>query len=169
MSKNVTKSMAQQAAEKLSQKAYGKILEDARSSLHDRVDSIVRKYIPKPVFDVFAEFGDSLSSTTLVNFYYEREDGFSTYLHEQTTFEHVALSYIRLSDADFEALKTARNNFDRAYIASSTYRKQVTDALFALRTERRIAENFPEALPFLNFSGSTELAYDYKDLRSMLH
>lgn len=49
------------------------------------------------------------------------------------------------------------------------YGKDVSEALWALRTKRRIGESFPEALPYLDFDNKTNLpAPKYEELRNLL-
>lgn len=40
------------------------------------------------------------------------------------------------------------------------------DALFALSSFTRISENFPEALPYINFSSVTSIIPNYNNLRN---
>ena len=49
-----------------------------------------------------------------------------------------------------------------------SYRSKVEDALYQLKTEAKIKQFFPEALPFINFSESSALVPNYDDLRSKL-
>lgn len=59
-----------------------------------------------------------------------------------------------------------RNLFNR----KQQYEEDVSEAIWALRTKRRIEESFPEALPYLDFDdGKTNLpAPKYEELRNLL-
>lgn len=63
-----------------------------------------------------------------------------------------------------ELSKNARNlNNDKG-----DYITKVSDALMQLRSEARIKEGFPEALPFLNFAETTMPAPQFDHLRKLL-
>ena len=80
------------------------------------------------------------------------------------------LKSLRLSLEDYKSLESLLKRRSSTDDSWRDYKSRVSDILcLELRTENRIRESFPEALPFLNFSNTTTLACSYNELRSLLN
>ena len=84
-------------------------------------------------------------------------------------YEHPKFNQICLSKSDFDSYDKADKLYDDLKNARDNYKDEVTNAIFNLRTERNVAELFPEALPFLNFTECTALAPNLTPLRALLN
>lgn len=71
-------------------------------------------------------------------------------------------------EADYKKGKSLREKVAKLGNMKQQYIDQVSDALMQLKSENRITQNFPEALPFLNFTETTTLMPQFDNLRALL-
>lgn len=159
--------MATEAANQLTQKAFEGKVENAEKELQKLVDDLVRKYVACAVLQCGKEFSNFYETEKSVKFIRE---GVSTYSYKYlyTTFFHPIFSCIVISDKDWKLLCNADKKVGDLEAKKEFFRSDVKRALIQLRSRRMIEENFPEALPYLNFSESTALVPDYSELRKLL-
>lgn|GEM_PF-3475277 len=168
MSKRVTKAMAKDAAAELTVIAYDQMVEKARNDLRDFVDGLYVKYVPAPIRAMSEEYEESLYMVNNITIISDKAKNSWDYTTAITTKTHAQLSRITIADSDWREyikLKRAVANIEND---REKYCEDVTNALIALSTESRIKEHFPEALPYLNFSGATTLSPNYDNLRVQL-
>ena len=168
MSKRITKAMAEDAAIELTKIAFDKKVEKAEKDRLALAKHLVEKYIPAPVLQCAKEY--------LGCYYYQRRVEFTTeglghygYKWLYLDYDHPMFNQICLSKSDFDSYDKADKLYDDLKNARDNYKDEVTNAIFNLRTERNVAELFPEALPFLNFTECTALAPNLTPLRALLN
>lgn len=90
------------------------------------------------------------------------------YIEMNTEDDHVIynLPNIVISNEDYAECKSAYKLLYKLRDAKSEYINKVSDVLFALSSFKRISENFPEALPYINFSNVTAIIPNYNNLRN---
>lgn len=170
MSKRITKAMAEEAATSLAASVYNKKIEKADEFLRELVNQLYVKYIPSPVRQCAEEYKEYYNMYRgYVSFVTEKCDGGSNYKSLSIGFPVPDLRSIVLTAEDWKSLDKAENCLRSLKGERSEYVFRVTDALYNLRTEARIREMFPEALPYLNFADTTALSLDLSKLRSVLH
>lgn len=168
MSKRITKAMAASAAEELAKIAFDEKIEKARNEYQQMCMKMYEKYIPAPVRQCAIEYKEYYEQAYNLSFVVERENGGYNY-KSALEYHGVRVSNIVLSDEDWKALDVADTNFRELSNKKQLFVWDVEDALFNLRTQQRVEEQFPEALPYLNFSETTALSRDLSKLRSVLH
>lgn len=168
MSKRITKAMAAEAAFKLADIAFTQKIGKSESALKKLVVELYEKYIPAPVRQCGEEFSKYYYKNRYLAFVTEGCNGGRNY----KSFNHdcnLALNPIVLNVEDWKRLDKADKELTDLKQEKSKYKWDVEEALFNLRTKQRVEENFPEALPYLNFAETTALSCDITKLRSVLH
>ena len=163
----ITREMADNAAEQLAKSAYDKKIEDAQIELKTKLEGIITKYIPEPIIMMMSEYGDIFEKAGRI--YIHDGKGNYSYYHE-SSINIPPLKTITVSVDDYNDVKRTYDLLNSLIGARRKYKTDVSDALcLSLRTEKRCSEDFPEALPYLNFSGTTAVARKCDDLRAVLH
>lgn len=168
MSKRITKAMAENAAEQLAQVAYDEKIENAKNAYRQVCNSLYEKYIPAPVRQCAEEYKEYYQEAWRLSFVVEGESGGRNY-KSALEYHGVCVKDIVLSSEDWKVLDKADDSYRSLISERQSFVWDATDALVNLRTQRRVEESFPEALPYLNFAETTALARDLSKLRSMLH
>ena len=168
MSKRITKSMAEAAAHELTKIAFDKKVEKAENDLKQLAEHFVRKYIPEEVREVAVTHLEAYEHTSRVEFTTEGNGGYN-YKYVRLSYEHPQYKRIQLSIDDWRSLEKADKHLRNMQDARRDYDIEVQTALFNLRTERNVTDQFPEALPFLNFTECTALAPNLTPLRALLN
>lgn len=167
MSNRVTKTMATEAAEQLALKAFEEKQKQSEEDFLALGLILYKKYIPKPVRDCYQEYKDLYDWKSVLSFL--PENGSS---HELImiwyNFRFPSLAPIIIDKKDWKLLNDEKKKKDDIDKAKRNYTKEVTTALFNLRTEKNVREQFPEALPYLNFSSCTALVPNIDKLRQIL-
>lgn len=157
MNRRITKSMAEEAVLKMKVKAYSKKIENATAKVDAAVENLVRKYVPAPVIACVNEYSDyfgyctGASITTIA----ERADGLRTSrkpIMGTLTFKIPSYSnFIKVDKKEYDALlklESKRKQFERE---RDEFGNQVYEALLALRTEKAVEKELPEAMEYLTF------------------
>ncbi|HON56738.1 MAG TPA: hypothetical protein PLJ38_06940 [bacterium] len=76
--------------------------------------------------------------------------------------------YIDVSNDDFKKAQKCYNTYHNLCSEKQGYISDVSDALLTLKSESRIKEAFPEALPYLNFTDAMLPSPKYEKLRLLL-
>ena len=156
MNRRISKSMAAEAADKMKAKAYGRKIENAKAKVNAAVEELVKKYIPAPViacvneYTTYFGYSTGASITTMVE-----KNGWST---TRTSIKG-ALSfkipgnatYIKVSHDEYEALLKLESKRALLEKQRDEFGDQVYDALVALRTEKNVEKELPEAMKYLVF------------------
>lgn len=168
MSKRITKAMAEAAAKELTSIAFDKRIEKAKADLLALAEHFVRKYIPEPVRQCGVEYLDAYEHERRQEFCAEGYGGYN-YKYVYLSYEHPNFKRIPLNKEDWASLEKADKLVRDLESNERKYNDEVVTALVNLRTERNVKEQFPEALPFLNFTECTALAPNLSHLRTLLN
>ena len=157
MNRKINKTMADKAASLMKQKAYGRKIKNAEAKVNAAVEELVKKYIPAPVIacvnEYFTYFSYSMgaSITTIV----ERENGWTTSrkaINGKITFKIPGNSnYIKVDSKEYEALLKLESKRNQLEKERDEFGSQVYEALLALRTEKAIEKELPEAMKYITF------------------
>lgn len=168
MSKRITKTMAEDAAAELTKIAFDKKILKAKGDLLQLAEHFVHKYIPEEVREVGVIYLDAYDHERRAEFTTEGLGGYE-YKYITLSYEHPRFKRIQLSIEDWRSLDKADKHLRDMENARKKYKDDVTNAIFNLRTERNVTDQFPEALPFLNFTECTALAPNLTPLRALLN
>lgn len=167
MSNRISKTMATGAAEQLALKAFGEKQKQAEEDFLALGLLFYKKYVPKPVRDCYQEYKDLYDGKAVLRFLPENGSSYDLIM-VWYKFGVPPITHIIINKKDWELLfdaKKKKNDIDKA---KCDYINEVTTALFNLRTEKNVREQFPEALPYLNFSSCTALVPNIDKLRQIL-
>ena len=167
MSNRISKTMATGAAEQLALKAFGEKQKQAEEDFLALGLLLYKKYVPKPVRDCYQEYKDLYDGKTVLSFLPENGSSYDLIM-VWYEFRFPSLVPIIIDKKDWKLLNDAKKKKDDIDKAKRNYTKEVTTALFNLRTEKNVREQFPEALPYLNFSSCTALVPNIDKLRQIL-
>ena len=160
--------MAEYAAEHLAFNAYQTKIEAAIYNVKELGLKFYIQYIPNDV---------RITATSHINMYETQRDlkflteGSSYWEYIQIVFdiEFPRLRPIVLSKEDWKELDKADKYRKELEKESKVFKQDVAQALINLRTEKNIREQFPEALPYLNFTECTALIPNLNNLRKKLN
>ncbi len=157
MNRRITKTMADEAASLMKQKAYGRKIKNAEAKVNAAVEELVRKYIPAPVIACVNEYSNYFSYSTgaSITTIVEREKGWTTSrtaIKGTLTFKIPGNSnYIKVDNKEYDALLKLESKRKQLEKERDEFGNQVYDALLALRTEKAVEKELPEAMKYLTF------------------
>ena len=161
--------MADEAANQLAAQVYDKKISDANESMMKLVNELYEKYVPSPVRQCAVEYAKYYQMyRRYVSFVTEECNGGRNYKSLEIGFLVPELASIVISADDWKRLDKADDELILVRQERNKYIRDVSEALFNLRTPKRVEEMFPEALPFMNFADTTALQVDLQKLRSVL-
>lgn len=156
MNRRISKSMAEAAASMMKNKSYGQKIENVTAEVDAAVEELVRKYIPAPViaivneYSTYFECGHFACITTVV----ERNGYTSTasYIRGMLSFNiPVSAAYIKVDNKEYAALLKLDNQRKILEKERDKFGSLVYESLVALRTEKAVEKELPEAMKYLVF------------------
>lgn len=156
MNRRISKKMAEEASDIMKNKAYGRKIENAKAEINVLAEKLVRKYIPSPVIACVNEYSEYINYTTGVRFTttYEK-NGWTTSASPIVGVLSFLIpysgNYIKVDGKEFEALQKLNTKYLQLKKERDDFGDQVYDALIALRTEKAIEKELPEAMKYLKF------------------
>lgn len=168
MSKRVTKAMADEAAKMLANKAYGEKIKAAEEDFCHFALELYHKYIPEEVREVINNHMPLFMDTKELKFIV---DGASCWDYKSVYIKDAKfpfLEHIVVSVEDWKKLKSLDSKRNDLSNEKEQYKFDCVQALMNLRTEKNVTEQFPEALPYLDFSECTTLVPCLDNLRNKL-
>ena len=156
--------MAEIAAEKMANAAFGDKIGLAKQRVTVVVEGLVCKYIPYSIRAIVAEFPSYFEkrkyvtiTTTLMHS--DESEGHEYSIGSQISFwVPKGSEYIgNVSAEEYRELKKLYMDLKNIEKAQREFEQQVLDALCALRTEKKVKESLPEALPYIEFPEDVQL------------
>lgn len=157
MNRRITKTMAKEAASDMKEKAYSKKIEIACEKLNAAGEELVRKYIPAPVIACVNEYSTYFSynmgaSITAVKEFSDGWIGREINIPVKLSFKIPDNStYITVEAKEYEIVRKLYANVRQLKQECDKFGNQVFDALVALRTEKAVERELPEAMKYLIF------------------
>ena len=157
MNRRITKAMADDAASKMKEKAYAKKIENAYKKLNEAGQVIVRKYIPAPVIACVNEYSSYFGYSTgaSITAIKEHPDGWTgrhPNIPVKLSFKIPSGgSYITVDAKEYESIRKLHAKVKQLEKEREDFGDQVYDALVALKTEKNVEKELPEAMKYLEF------------------
>lgn len=157
MNRRITKFMAAEAAEKMKAKAYGRKIEDAKAKVNAAVEELVKKYIPSPVIACVNEYPTyfNYSMGACISSIVDKPGGWITsnpLIRGDLSFKIPGYSnYIKVESSEYEALLKLEMKKKLLVKQRDEFGQEAYDALVALKTEKNVAKELPEAMKYLRF------------------
>lgn len=163
MNRRINKTTAEKAAQKIATAAFDSKIELANNKKIECVENLASVYIPYVVRSVVAEFPsyfekDKYASITTPKTYSDGYVSHEDYIGADISFYLPKGSmYINVSNIEYKELKKLHMRVKALEKAQQDFKRQVYDALCALKTENKVKESLPEALPYLEFPEEVHL------------
>lgn len=148
--------MAEEASAMMKKKAYGRKIENAMAKVNAAVENLVRKYIPAPViacvneYPTYISYSTGASITTIID---DNQYFHSAYPIKGTlTFKIPSnANYIKVDGKEYDELRKLDCKLRLLEKERDQFGNQVYDALIALRNEKAVEKELPEAMKYLVF------------------
>jgi hypothetical protein len=157
MNRRITKTMAEEAASNMKKKAYSKKIEKAYEKLNAAGEELVRKYIPAPVIACVNEYSTYFGYSTgaSITAIKEHPDGWTSResnIPVKLSFKIPGNStYITVEAKEYETVRKLHAKAKQLEKERDEFGEQVYDALVALKTEKNVEKELPEAMKYLVF------------------
>lgn len=167
----ITNEMATNAAQEMAAKVYSEKIKEAREELRKEGEKLIKKYIPSPVLSVVNEYIDFFSTARHVNFY---DDTMGKYSAASITvginFDiSYGSSYICISKDDMRNISKFYVRVEDLQNKARDFENEIYKALKSLGTSKKVEENLPEALEYLNIPEEKALPMPiYQNIRNLL-
>ena len=157
MNRRITKAMAEDAAFQMKKKAYIDRIENATNLLNEAGQKIVKMYIPGPVIACTEEYSQYIGYNTiaLISSFRTTESGYNRREPEisiSLSFKiPIASKMIMVSPRHYETVRQLRDKVKELERMRDEFGKDVFKALIALKTEKAVEKELPEAIKYLKF------------------
>lgn len=174
MTRRINKTMALAAAERMADKAFAEKIAEANKAVNEAIESLVHKYVPQEVIDVCKKYPQFFSMTTYVSVsaYKDTENGACRenwisgtisftmpYSAQSLTVTPDEYSYVKELSGRKKSIVSNKENFQN----------EIHAALLQLNTEKKVRDNLPEALKYIEFPKEKQLpACQFDDLNKAL-
>lgn len=162
----ISKTLAENIAKKLCSKKYN----EYQKSVTEKDTTIEKVYIKKIPKDVMAFFNKNPKMIISTSSICINGGGFH-YYHATLSKRLPEISRINdelFTQTEKDAFLKLKNKVDLLKREYTDLLQEVTNALLNLKTTKRIAEHFPEAIQYLPTSEKLELAINITDIRNKI-
>lgn len=171
--RRINKDDCRNAAKKLSDIAFDKKIKEIEEEFKVIGDELVNAYIPKPLIALSKEYSDLfIDKKGIIPVRSEQARYYSDTIYVPSNIVNPLgeRKVFFIDNKTYKELKSLVDKKRNLLNRKQQYKEDVIEALWALRTKRRIEESFPEALPYLDFDdGETNLPVPkYEELRNLL-
>lgn len=156
MNRKITKDMAKKASDMMMEKAYGRKIRKVTHEINDVIETLVRKEVPAPVLACVAEYSDYFNLTSYVGITTIRETKCGL-ISANRIFGCISFkvpsicSYLKVDCKDYDDLLKLETKRKALQKKKEEFGQQVSDALLALRTEKNVEKELPEAMKYIVF------------------
>lgn len=169
MAKRLTREMADGAAEKLAEIAFDKKIKKVKEEMTKFGDELVKKYVPAPILALGQEYASYFPDrSNNIQFTSETAPSYHYSGLPCTMSNPIYRKVFVLDNDDYKKGHGLKRQYEDLCSDKRKYKNDVSDALMQLKSEKRITEQFPEAIPFLYFCDTTALVPQFVELRAML-
>lgn len=183
--RRITKEMATCAAEDMKNAVYKEKLDNADAEINKMLENFVKNYFPAPVLACVAEYKKYFKLYNKVELrVFDKRDSEGKCAGGYKTIEG-RLSFgvpniedggwgwgcsIDVTKDECTEVVEADKNYRNLWRESASFYGKIVDMLLSLRTEKKVTEQFPEALPYIKFPDdkSNLPSPIFSDIRAML-
>lgn len=164
----ISKVLADTIATKLCEKKY-QAYESSEKIVKETTYKIYKKKVPKDIMTFFTKHPKMVKCTSYITIALSNYKYFSINLYEKLPDLSCIMNDNQIfTQSEKESLYTMQEKSKDLLKEYKEVKKEVELALLNLNTTKRIAENFPEAIPFLPTSEKYEIAIDLTQIRKKL-
>lgn len=167
MTRRINKTMALAAAERMADKAFSDKISEANKAVNKVIERLVRKYVPQEVIDVCKKYPDFFSFVTYVSVSAYKDNGYrENWISGKISFGiPYAAQNITITPTEYEKVKHLFSLKKSVESSKEQFQNEIHAALLQLNTEKKVKENLPEALKYIEFQPEKQLpACQFDDL-----
>lgn len=171
MNRRVYKTMALTAAERMADKAFAEKLSEASKSIDESIEKLVRKYVPQEVIDICKKYPQFFSMTTYASVSAYKDKGYrENWISGTISFTiPYAAHFLTINPTEFEKVKHLVSLKKSVESSKEQFQNEIHAALLQLNTEKKVKENLPEALKYIEFPPEKQLpACQFDDLNKAI-
>ena len=159
----ITRAMAEKAAQNLGKDKFGKKTQEKTNELQEYAIQLFEKYVPLQVREAFDANKNWYENKSYIAFAADG-GGAGSYMQVYLSVSVAPLRTVIVSAEEFMKLSRLKEQISTLNAARHKFEMDVSTVLLSLGYEKRVREQFPQALPYLNFSGTTEVAPNIQNL-----
>lgn len=144
-SKRITHELARKVAIEIANVSYNEKIEDARKKVQDYADRLVNLHIPHPALEVLRTYPKYFRTSSILNV----RCGERFTLQVLPSIKIPFGCTIEVCIGDYNKLKELKDELRAWQIKRDEFFEKIIKALYELRTEKRVREQLPEAIPYL--------------------
>ena len=164
--------MALDAAERMANKAFETKIADAKKAINEAIEKLVRKYVPQEVIDICKKYPDFFSFVTSVSVSAYKENGSyrENWITGKISFGvPYAAQSITITPTEYAKVKHLVDLKKSVESSKEQFQNEIHAALLQLNTEKKVQENLPEALKYIEFPPEKQLpACQFDDLNKAI-
>ena len=166
--------MALAAAERMADKAFAEKIEESSKSVNEAIERLVLKYVTQEVIDVCKKYPQFFSMTTYVSVsaYKDTDNGSyrENWISGTISFKIPCSAQSLTVAPDEYAHVNELLGIKKSVISNKeNFQNEIHAALLQLNTEKKVKENLPEALKYIEFPKEKQLpACQFDDLNKAI-
>ena len=167
----ITKTIAYDASMKMKDAAYDEKIKDISRKISNKVEEVVKKYIPSPLIACVKEYRNYFYASNSASITTKKDNGYDEhYIYGSLSFDlpHSCNS-IEVSREDYNSVRSLYDEREALYTESSDFQDKIYNALMALRTLNNVKKELPEAVKYLDIHDKDAIpAPVYKELNELI-
>lgn len=174
MTRRINKTMALAAAERMADKAFAEKIAEANKAVNEAIEMLARKYVPQEVIDVCKKYPQFFSMTTYVSVstYKDTENGVcrENWISGTISFTiPYSAQSLTVTTEEYAHVKELLGRKKSVVSNKENFQNEIHAALLQLNTEKKVRDNLPEALKYIEFPKEKQLpACQFDDLNKAL-
>ena len=144
-SKRISRELAKRVANEIADVSYNEKIADARKKVQDYADRLVDLSIPHSVLKVVSTYSKYFRTSSIISV----KCGERFTLSVITSLKIPSGCSIEVCIGDYDKLKELKDELRAWQIKRDDFFDRIFKALYELRTEKRVREQLPEAIPYL--------------------
>ena len=166
--------MALKAAERMADKAFAEKIDEANKAVNEAIERLVLKYIPQEVIVICKKYPQFFSMTTyvFVSAYKDTDNG--SYI-ENWISGTISLKIpnsaqsLTVAPDEYAHVNELFRKKESVISNKENFQNEIHAALLQLNTEKKVRDNLPEALKYIEFPKEKQLpACQFDDLNKAL-
>ena len=166
--------MALSAAERMADKAFETKIAEANKAVNEAIETLVRKYVPQEVIDICKKYPQFFSITTYASVSACKDTDNGSYMDIwisgtiSFTIPYAA-RFLTITPTEYEKVKHLVSLEKSVERSKEQFQNDIHAALLQLNTEKKVRDNLPEALKYIEFPKEKQLpACQFDDLNKAI-
>lgn len=167
----ITKTTAYDAARKMRSAMYEQKIKDISKEISEKVETIVKKYIPAPVIACVKEYRQYFYAHNEASITAKKDNGYNeTFIYGSMSFDlPSSCNSVTVSRKDYDEVRKLYDKRENIYKEADDFEEKIHNALMSLRTLNNVKKELPEAVKYLDIQDKDAIpAPVYKELNELI-